>query len=320
LAAYVGEFGPADICVIGSSRAREAVLSDVAAELCRQRLGHNTSVANYACTAARATENESIVRYVLRNGRPRLILYGVSPLQLLERVEPREQIALFWSWADWWSDFHQAPDHAAGLLPVMLRAELGKCYRTLKFRDRAGVLVSDLLEGASHYGASASVSDLLAGRAFPCPFRGERSRLLFRHPNKSLVGLNISTEHVRRWIDHLMLDGRYVMDGSQPRRVEGLITACNEAGVDLVMFEIPVAEILERNYPEGVWPEFRQAMQQFARDGGVTFVTADQLGLELTDADFAEQSHVNHKGAEILTRALFEQVVIPRLEAVATAE
>ncbi|MFQ5490587.1 MAG: hypothetical protein ACE5GE_07685, partial [Phycisphaerae bacterium] len=81
--------GPAQVCVIGSSRAREAIVPPRMAKVCHDRLGRSVTVANYACAGARAAENESLIKYMLRQGKPEFILYGLSPRQLLERDAPR---------------------------------------------------------------------------------------------------------------------------------------------------------------------------------------------------------------------------------------
>lgn len=312
VAALLDVFGPADICIVGSSRAHEGVVPAEMARLAQEQVGHPVTVANYACSGATAVEIKALVEFILRRGRPRLILYGLSPHQLLKREEPREQIALFWDWAAWRRYQRQAPADASRLLPAVVRNELGKWYRTLKYRRRLGVLLTDLLEAlAFRRGASLSVSDLLAGRVFPCPARGERSRWHATHPDVSLVSRPLSELRLRGLLQEVP-EGRYPMHGPQVRHVENIVSACNDAGVEIVLFEVPLSSILNQRF-QPIYADFRATVQGLADARGVTFVRQDQLGEAFEDVDFREHSHLNYQGALRLTRCLFKRLVSPRL-------
>jgi hypothetical protein len=99
----------------------------------------------------------------------------------------------------------------------------------------------------------------------------------------------------------------------QERRLDAILQRCREAGVPLVLFEVPTAPILRAHLPEGAYRRYRVAVARAAEAHGVPFVTVEDLGLELTARDFREQSHLNQGGGTKLTRAVAQRVVLPAL-------
>lgn len=310
VARFLETVGPAEISVIGSSRAREAIVASEVSRLCQARLGRSVSVANYACSGARATENEALVEFLLARGQPKLLLYGVSPRQLLERDEPREQFALFWDWPAWWRHYRQDPQQIGKLLPVVIRNTVGQWYRTLRYRRKAAVVVHDLLIALRAGDVSSrTLRDLAAGRYLPSPPNGQRSRWHASRPDLSLVQREVSEERVRLYVQRLLYDGKYFIEGTQPQRVQHIISMCNQAGVKLALVEVPLNDLLLRHLPPGAHSVFRATMRSLADAGGVTFVASDEFDVEFTDHEFLDQSHLNYRGALRYTQALFDRVI-----------
>jgi hypothetical protein len=313
VAALLDAFGPAEISFVGSSRTHEGVVPEELMRLIREDSGRSETVANYACSGATAFENEIMIERVVRDDRPKLVLYGLSPHQLYERREPREQVAMFMDFGAWRRYRVENPDDAGRLLPAVVRNEIGQWYWTLKYRNRAGVLATDFLEWfLSRKGRPIPVDDLLYGRVFPCPARGERSRRHVTQPNVSLVNRPLSKVRLRKLREPVQAE-LYPTHGGQLEHVGKAISACNAAGVELVLFELPLSSILQDQY-RSIYGELVSAVREQAEAEGVRFVRLSELGVAFTDADFREHSHLNYNGAIRLTRGLYEAVIRPALE------
>lgn len=316
VADYLAVSGPADVCIVGSSRAREAVVADELAMLCNEGRESPVAVANYSCPGARAEENEAIVKSILRRGKPRMIVYGVSPRQLLERERSHDEIALFQDWNDWRDSYREDQNLAMERLPIVVRTWIGQSYRTLRYRRKAGIVCSDFLL-ALHYGklGGLSFTDLLSGRAFPCPVRGERSRWHSTHADVSLVSRPISLERVHRYVERLRWKGRFFIQGGQRDHLRGLMSACEDAGVQLVLAEVPMSDLVHVCYPPGLYTGFLEEMHLLAEEFHVSFVTVGDLDLHMADSEFLDQTHLNYKGALHFTRELARHLIIPALQA-----
>ncbi len=88
---------------------------------------------------------------------------------------------------------------------------------------------------------------------------------------------------------------------------------CRDAEIPLVLFEIPLLQMLKSHLLEDVYPRFMSVTRSMANKYSIPFITLKDLGLEITDEDFREQSHLNYRGAQRLTRALMTKVVTPQL-------
>jgi hypothetical protein len=54
-------------------------------------------------------------------------------------------------------------------------------------------------------------------------------------------------------------------------------------------------------------------VSELAADHEAPYVRFDQLGLDLSDRDFADFTHMNREGGRRLTRALIERAILPAL-------
>jgi len=75
-------------------------------------------------------------------------------------------------------------------------------------------------------------------------------------------------------------------------------------GVPVVLFAVPIADVLQSVLPEGLMAEFEGTMNEVASSSGTLFLSAADLAVTYRRKDFREQSHLNLRGAKKLTRAL----------------
>ena len=288
--------GPANVCFVGSSRARESIAAPEVKRLLEAR-GLRHTVANYALGGAQAQESYWAVRKMLAGKRkPDLILYGVSPRQFLGRGEHFSSAAFLWDLRDWREQVGLHGMEAGKLLPKVIRNELRQRWVTFAARDaRKQILLR-----------------ILGRETDPCPIIGQLTPWQKLKPDVSLATSPVDEQDVRNYIATNTRRQRYA-DPTQVGYVEKTIRLCREAGVPLVLFEVPVADILRRCYPEGTYDHFYRTIAVFQHRYDVPFVSMAKLKPELTDKHFREPSHTNYGGAVRFTRALTRQVILPRL-------
>ena len=288
--------GPANVCFVGSSRARESIAAPEVKRLLEAR-GLRHTVANYALGGAQAQESYWAVRKMLAGKRkPDLILYGVSPRQFLGRGEHFSSAAFLWDLRDWREQVGLHGMEAGKLLPKVIRNELRQRWVTFAARDaRKQILLR-----------------ILGRETDPCPIIGQLTPWQKLKPDVSLATSPVDEQDVRNYIATNTRRQRYA-DPTQVGYVEKTIRLCREAGVPLVLFEVPVADILRRCYPEGTYDHFYRTIAVFQHRYDVPFVSMAKLKPELTDKHFREPSHTNYGGAVRFTRALTRQEIIPRL-------
>ena len=94
--------GVHSVTVIGSSRAREAVLPLSMRRAITAEFGCAPTTANHALPGAHAMEAELAVRRMLESPQPpRLVLYGLGPRQLLAKPRPWVNASYLWSPSEW---------------------------------------------------------------------------------------------------------------------------------------------------------------------------------------------------------------------------
>ncbi|MEM7229199.1 MAG: hypothetical protein AAF432_10330 [Planctomycetota bacterium] len=306
---YVQDIAPADICIIGSSRAREAIMSPEVKSHVLLHDGRDVNVANYACPDARAHDCLAIARNLIREGPPETIIYGVTARQLLDPVgDMRRQEVIFWTWHDWLQLAETDLAAAMRTLPWKAHWSLDRNIRLLRYRKKMSTIVGDVVIArrcrATH---APSAMDIITGRAFARPTRGEQSRWHDTRSHVSLVSRPLTKERAANYIEALLVDGVYVLSEAQWSNVESIILLAQEAGVELVFAEAPIAPILQHEYPPGVLDAFRSRMRSLAAEHDIQFIESAPFELGLTDADYLDYSHLNRAGAEQYTRWLMSE-------------
>jgi hypothetical protein len=292
--------GAAEVAILGESRAREAVLMPMLDGLCETLLGRDVRTANYACPDARTTEMLLVTKEMLGSARkPALVMYLISPRGLLrnDRNLQREEV------------FGVFPDVCAGNSALALaslaerpmwdlRNGLQKVSYTFRYRYRF-----------RNFLASAPRQ-----REMLSPIQGDYTTWQRYVSNRSLVSHPVSDAHIRDYVARLLDEnGEYVLGDSRVAALRDIAKLCAEAGVELVLVSAPISDDLARLKPAGLMERFDGTVRTVAEEMGVRYLTAADLGVSLDRGDFREQSHLNRNGAEKMTRALVEQIIVPEL-------
>jgi hypothetical protein len=90
---------------------------------------------------------------------------------------------------------------------------------------------------------------------------------------------------------------------------KSIVARCRQARVPLIIFEIPASPLLKRNIDAEILARFQRQMADLAEGTDAVFLSTHDLGLDLDQSYFREQSHLNKKGASELTRALLLRTV-----------
>lgn len=307
---HLESYGAADVAFLGSSRGREAVVIPDIAERLRGLLGREVRVANYSSPAASADEAHQITRIMFRvhERRPRVLLLGVTVLQLSAISGRNRHRSELWYVQDWWREkkarrnvrpiFGLIPDYQFDALSDAIRLEVGRWYKTFAYRNKISLLVREWTED---FDPPSS------------PIDGQLTDHQVRVPFISLESRRISNRRVISYLAKRMRRGEYPLGRDQQKELRALAELCRREGVQFVIFEIPMSEILRRHLPEGTVDRFLRMVIKVAETENVPFVRLTDIGVEPTNADFREQSHLNLPGALKLSRALTDRVIAPYL-------
>lgn len=302
-------YGAPDVAIIGSSRARRAVL----APQLRSALGTKRSrplVGNFALGGAEAEEVESAIRRLLEaSPRPRLVVWAISPREFEPRARrPVLQVGYLWRVADWARARRTLGSAADALLPDALRNEAARHSLVIRYR----FAIRDLMEDPSRRWGP-ELANIFAGKRQNATVHGAIDP---KHRGKDKYGvLDVDRERIEQFIG----DKYTAPDWPQNYQAEhfhAALSAARAAGVPLLLVELPLHPLLESTLPPGTLPRFRSFVSKAAQDHGATFVTLDKLELELVTDDFHEHSHVNLRGAEKYTTAIAPVVasLLPQAE------
>ena len=284
--------GAPDICFVGSSRCRDGVVMPVVAKACWPATVGNFSLPGATALVVRL----SVRRIVNADPKPRLILYGVTPRQL--RAYIPEQIGGGVEGLVGPGDLPMlamTPDASAhDMFEATLRNGISSRVRAISFRDglKARVFRPETKQRPYHMHGALSAAQVPKKQPRLCdnPYTPERART-YVYPDGG--------EDNRVYVD------------SQLTHIEGIMDLCADAGVPLVLFEIPSSATLERALPEGMLVQATEKIAAVAEKKGVRFVRLSDMGLAFTEADFRDISHLNNTGARRLTDALLESVILP---------
>ena len=294
------EEGPAEVVIVGSSRARDSIAAPDLAAACSEALGRRVSVGNYASPAATADEVEFILRFVFAQERkPAVILYGISPSQLSPLTAAVHRAGRMWRLADWEresSTLHAA--HVGRAREIAVQNELGWWCRLYGYRDSVGQYLRQLL------GAEPRHSN---------PILGQLSDQHASDPDARLGDAPRDDAEVRALLRPEMRDGRYPLGGEAARHFESVLTACRDAGVTLVVYEVPLTDSLVRSFPRGTLERMRRIALRLANEHRAHYVQVEDLGVRFDETLFRDLSHMNLEGARRLTDRLARRVVVPAL-------
>ncbi len=307
-------YGPAEISFIGSSRTRECIDAPIVSERLESALSRPVSVANYACPGTHASENLMVTKYLLANGRPSLVLYGVSCYQLWGDTLRTKGTTEFLTVPTWWRMLHEDTPQAISMLPTVIWRLVGTHWHTLRYRKRVSTLIGDFVRTFRHRKKfPLDIHDILRGAPSPSPQRGESTRWHRYFPNKSLQNRSFSEDSVTTFVSRKLKDGKYFFTKMQEESMREILRALHAADVDVVLFEIPLPALLEKHLPPDTVSNARESIARIAASENIRFIPLEDYGETWTDADFLEWSHMNLHGATRLTEWLTDHVVLPHL-------
>ena len=301
VSSYLDVVGPAEISFVGSSRTRDGINLPVLRQIMQQRMGKSATLANYACSGATAKEVLAIIEEMHRNDPPRMIVYGVSPFQIHGGATSFYRVAEMWTLAEFISelDIYGRQLATAGVLSTVLRNEIGKWYRTLRYRNIA----------------SQTFGALLDTPVLSCPIKGEITAVHHDNPDRSLVTFPVNKATVQKDIRTYFPEGESAISQINIECLDRLLAKCQEAGTQIILFELPLPAIYNRNFPPEAMQKFRQSISQLTDRYDFTWVSTASLEVEFGDHDFFDASHLSAEGARRFTQALAEKVILPQWQA-----
>ena len=181
---FVHTYGPADVCFVGSSRAREAIHVPTVRDRLEAALDRPVTVANYAVGGARAEETLTIVTKLLDGPhRPRVIFYGIEARQVLVDEQRFIVAARMWAMDEWLANYRAHGRAMFSYLPDAMRNEIGRHYKTFQSRKAVANFVDQQITGWTH----------------TCPLRGEATPYQHNTPDRPLLRSTCATPS--RWVN-----------------------------------------------------------------------------------------------------------------------
>ncbi len=302
--------GVHSITVIGSSRAREAVLPLSMRRAITAEFGCTPTTANHALPGAHAMEAELAVRRMLESPRPpRLVLYGLGPRQLLAKPRPWVNASYLWSPSEWLAARREHGPAVDPYVGRVLRTWAGQRSWLLRYRP----LISRI--------AHLDKADLRDGKTWAWTVRRQWEARRRVDIDPKLTGLTywhreapdqvraVSDERVRLYLSKVLGEEQeYTLQAEQIEHARVSIEALQDAGVSVVLFAVPMSQVLVRNLPPGVMDDFDRTMRDLSASTGAPWLDERTLGGPLPQAMFREQSHVNLPGAKQWTASLVENL------------
>ncbi|MFI5378976.1 MAG: hypothetical protein ACHRHE_06755 [Tepidisphaerales bacterium] len=302
VANYLSTFGPADVGFIGSSMTREGIAAPLVRTRLEQALDPPFYVANYGCGGMVADEGNAIVNYMVRNKKaPRLLMYEVNLHHLRPSVSSQSGLlAIFWDLHDWFRNWDRTGTPRTRELPVVLRREIGQWWLTLRYRDRVPEWTREWLR---------------LSRSVPVPIQGEYSKFLGFNTHLSANPAKRDAL-LKKWLAGGLRDGHYPkMSGELAQCLEDTLRLCRDNQITLVLYEMPLWPGVQSRIPADSYAEFYRVVGGLADKYQVPFYRLADLPVTLGDEHFIDVTHMNRHGAAVVTGALLDKAILPRLGA-----
>lgn len=299
--------GAAPVSVLGSSRAREGVSMPTMSRAIEDATGQSIGVANYALAGGRGEEVRFLASLLATaSPRPGLVLYGVGPRQLLPNAEPYQKFSHMWRLSDW---FRFRVERGAEVDPYFGRAarnSLGRVSFLVRYEPQVReALLSRKARWKKLRRALTEVRD-----RDKSPILGHATVWHQRKPKRST---RVSSKRARKYLNQVTAGQPYRLYPQQVECVDETIRTLRAAGIDVVLFEVPMSPALREVFPAEVEAEFHELMDSLAAKNSVPYLRLAELGVALKRKHFREQSHANRLGADRVSLALADQVVVPWL-------
>ena len=79
-------------------------------------------------------------------------------------------------------------------------------------------------------------------------------------------------DRVEAYVNRLLDNGRYPLDEEKVGHARNIIELCRDADVPIVLFEVPLPDVLIEHLPQGTREAFLTTTRQLAREEGVAFL------------------------------------------------
>jgi hypothetical protein len=303
-AAHIDRHGPADVAILGSSRARESIDVPQLRRMLETELGRKVRVANYAASGARTGDAEAIIERLLRDPHPpTLIVLGISERDLAMEPGMYDRVPIFWDLSnieEVWARGEK--QNAIENLPTAIRNTIAKYWWTLHYREQIRLRIRQFVTREKTYDSPA------AGDNTPWQKINPGRTLASRPKTAAQMKGFIRELHYKRYPDPQLRDS-----------LERLCKMFKNSKTQLIIYEIPIAKPMLKYLPSPRLYEDRyiRTVKRIANANGVRFVRVANLRIrpEISDRDFREPIHMGAKGAKRFTKALGERVIAPTLKA-----
>jgi hypothetical protein len=293
------EQGVGDVVVIGSSRARRGVLAPVLKDALQKR-SLSSSVTNFSLNAAQAEELELLVRRLGESSpRPKLLVWAITARELEERDHfPSRYSHYLVRPSDWLEKRRQLGSSIDAYLPAALRNEAARWSFIARYRFSLRDQVTDPpVEDAWQAFKEVFVPE----PAQPSPMEGGLPSSAFS--SKRNATRKLSKRRVKEYLGDAYTQPNWPHN-YQAASLEAAVEHAQRLGIDWLIIEIPVHEMLEANMPPKTQQKFRSYMGDVGKRHGVRFVSVERLEASFDTRDFVEQSHLNYRGSVKYTEAI----------------
>ncbi len=271
---------PADVVVVGNSRAREAVNAAVLGLLLRVP---KNAIRNYAVSAANAQMEYALVRLMHDMHKlPRVILFPVSP-----------------------RDIAGGGRSAASFLPLSDGQSATKLISIKSLAGWAGAIAGRHVR-LLWLGARLSRSVPRSVPALGDMTTNQRSHRGYvkRNEERSAAENPPNVFEIADYMRDTELAGAGQLDPDAKLWAQRAIHLARESGCSVIVAELPLSSRFRASYPPGVYEDFVSFFQRTCDAEAVPFVRLQDLGDPFNDLDIADAAHMNWTGAQKFTFAI----------------
>lgn len=303
VAAQIDRAGSSRVAFVGSSRTRESISIPMLRERFDAAGFPRVSVASYATGGGRAIDFEAVVNRLTRaKPLPHTIVLGMSERDLAGTAWQYDNAPIFWNLHEWRGQFRRRGHVVLEDLPTVLRSTAGKKIRLLGRREQIALRLHQMVLG-------------IGPRETTSPLRGEPTPWHTAGPRKKIDRDDPEMRaKVQMYVARDIRPERFP-DTAQISAFERLAATCQRRNVRLIVLELPIAGQLAKEIPTEMSDTYRSIIYRVTEQYGARFVRLRDVDFRATFREFRDPSHTNLDGAEMYTRGLADNVLLPVLKA-----
>jgi hypothetical protein len=282
---------PRDLVVIGGSPVSEGIDPAILAGL-----QHNGATLAKAFNLGLPGGTVAEFWHALDRGLaapPRLIIYGITASDLNDsRNEPHGPYSLM-DLEDVAAWVTARPQSAEWVIRHYARGRLSRLWQLYRYRNAIRFWATDCVESICPGFAPQAASEMRAYRAYAEAMRrgdGFAPNPGFRDRRLDLLKAAGFTCESFTYLDRFRMGEHLVYF----RRI---VDWAAEAGVPIVLVDMPVTAELDEGLHAAAFAEYRAWLARVQRELGLRVLRADRGTVGLTDAEFADFIHLNGAGA-----------------------